>query len=205
MKRPVGRPAHLLACVRCLEEKPKKAFPNMGRVCSTCRNQQTIASRDEYRIRPADELARLKLRVKPSAEELVVVQRAADRIRDYLFQKIEGATSYTGETAWAVVEAYTKDNRRFHQLLSLASLQQQVWEESRAGNLRIHGRRVPEADVLKIRGMKKDKLTITNIAARTGYPIPTVSKILRRLTEPTTPVPSENEPIRPADSNREAA
>lgn len=192
---PGGRPAHLKECPRCLEQKPKKAYPSQSRVCSTCRNVQTIESRDSYRLVPADELARIAARVKPSAADWVIIAQAAERVRAYLFQKAGGASDFEGESGWSIIEKHTgPDVRRFHQLVTLATIQQRVWEEERAGSIRVHGKRVPKEDVQRMAALKKDKLTITTIAARTGYPVPTVSKILRTLTEPTAPqLPSENE------------
>ena len=182
---PGGRPPILRACTRCLEEKPKCKFPTNSRVCSTCRNAQIIESRDTFRVLPADELARIAARVKPSAADWDVIRQAAERVRAYLFQKAAGASDFEGESGWSIIERYTgSDVRRFHQLVTLATIQQKVWEEERAGSIRVHGKRVPKEDVQRMAALKKDKLTITTIAARTGYPVPTVSVILRRLTEP---------------------
>lgn len=190
---PGGRPAQFRECSVCLEEKPKSGFPKGrgtaidSRVCTTCRNARTSEQREAGRIAPATELARIKARVQPNAVEWTAVQQAAERIRDHLFQKAGGASCYSGETGWAVIERVTSEPRRFHQLVTLAIVQQQAWEEERAGSIRVHGRRVPKEDVQRMAALKKDKLTITTIAARTGYPIPTVSKILRSLTEPRPP------------------
>lgn len=134
------------------------------------------------RLAPGPELERLRKKHQPTATEWEAVQVAAGRIRDFLETKgafQSGHKRFDGPTAWDVLEAATgNDQKRFHQLSSLATLQHEVWEGVRHGRIMGPGRRLPPETVRRIRKLHAAGETNTTIAYMTGLGLSTVSKVL---------------------------
>lgn len=176
-------------CTRCGETKAISDFrlrPE-GRPeswCRPCKNADAWDRRSPDLEPPAphQELERLRALARPSAAEWAVVQRAAERIAEYRRAKAKGASNYEGETAWAVVEAFTRDDRRFHQLISMAVVQQKAWEEQQVGKIFTRGEHIPPELVAQVRSKRLQKWSISRIATRLRISRSAVSDILQGLT-----------------------
>lgn len=167
-----------------LAEYSKRANGQPFAYCRPCHNRRCEASRvgASEPVTASDELARLRTRITPSVREWGAVQQAAEAIRAYLEAKAKGEERYEGVRAWAILESVTTDERRFHQLASLATVQQRVWEDERVGKVRFRGKRVPAELVIRVRALHTSKFGRTAIAAKTGLSQSAVSKILLGLT-----------------------
>lgn len=173
----------IAVCRRCGSEGPVASFNpapggRVGSWCKRCRNAHADEKRAYDRELPtnAQELARLRKRLLPTAAEWEAVQRAAQCIADYLTAKANGVEQYKGKTGWAVLEELGGPAKRFHQLVSLAVVQQKVWEDTAAKRAKA------SPDVVKqVRALRLQKYSLANIAARLHIDKSTVGRIVKQL------------------------
>lgn len=124
------------------------------------------------------ELERLTRRAKPNAVEAVAIERAARAIAAYSLHKADSAERWQGETAWSIIDSVTTEARRFHALISIACLQQQVRDFDDMGVVRINDRVVDPGTVRKVKAFAAQGLPTKQIGVRLGLAQRTVVSIL---------------------------
>lgn len=138
------------------------------------------------RLPAGPELAQLRKLLRPTKAEWRAVETAAERIRYFLETKgafQSGHKRFDGPNAWEVIEEATgTDQRRFHQLASMATLLHQTLDSQRVGAVWGRGRTLSPELVRRIRKIAAEGETNTTIAYVLGIGLSTVSKVLAGKT-----------------------